>query len=136
MQADEEEYRGDEIVAVAADVAQHPPGQRGGGADEPDGDQDAQRKQQGNLEGAFRGDGALLVDEADDQRDAGEVAGAEHDAQDTPNDRGGQGDGGAALDGARQVAEQRLDHGTDCGRSATPSSCHLARMSSLGKKPS
>jgi hypothetical protein len=55
VQADEKEDRGNEIVAVAADVAQHPPGHRGGGADEPDGDQDAQREQQGNLESALRG---------------------------------------------------------------------------------
>ena len=110
MQADEEENGGHEIVSKGADVAHHPPGGGRDRADQPDGDEDAQGEQQGDLEGALRGDLPLLVDETDDERDAGEMAGAEQDAQDAPGEGRGERDGGTAFDGAGQDGEKLFKH--------------------------
>ena len=57
------------------------PSSDGDDADQADGDQDAQGESQRDAEGLARGELLLLADEADDQRDAGQVAGAEQDAQ-------------------------------------------------------
>ena len=76
---------------------------------------------------------ALFADEADDERDAGQMAGAEQDAQDAPDERRAERDERRAFDGVAQVGEE-LFH-VSLWPTSTPSSFHLPRMSSLPKKP-
>ncbi len=105
---DDEEDGGDEVVAVAAHVAHHAAGGGRDGADGRNGDEDADGKERRDRERPPRRDAALLVNEADDQRDAGQVARAEEDAEDAPHEGGRQGEGRRALDGVGQRCEELL----------------------------
>jgi len=86
MQADHKEDHRDEVIPIAADVAQHPPRARRDRADRGDGDEDADRKQRRGPErppGAHR---SLFADEADNHRNARQVARTEHDAEYAPDE--------------------------------------------------
>ena len=111
MQADHEKDGGHEVVAVAADVAQHPPRRGRDRTDRRDGNQDAYGEQRGGPERAAGGDRALLADEADDQRDASQMARAEDDAQDAPGGGGPQRDPRRSFHGMAEVGEELLHAG-------------------------
>jgi len=99
----------------------------------------------------------MTADEADNQWDAGQMAWAENNAQNSPGDRGTQGTQIGAFHSMTEIGEQLFHFALGGGaagaiplagpvsaRSAvylaglkvTPSSFHFARMSSLEMKPS
>jgi len=126
VQADEKEDRGHEVVAVGADVAQHASGRGGNGPDGRDGDEDADGKERRNGKGPPGGHPALFVDEAYNQRNAGQMTGTQQNAQNAPEKRGRQRYRRRGLHGFGQRYEIYP---------ATPISASFLSISSCGKKP-
>ena len=73
-------------------------------------DQDAQGEGQRDAEGLARGELLLLADEADDQRDAGQVAGAEQDAQYPPDESAQQPEQRMAVEQLRHPGKKGFQH--------------------------
>src|SRR6056297_2942793 len=124
MQPHQEEDEGDEIVAPCADVAHHPTKRGRDHADERDGDKDATREDRGQPERPARCDLPLLIDEADYQRNARQVAGAEDDTQDAPDERGAKRDARGPLDRLSEGGEDLLH------AHSTPTSASSLRIAS------
>jgi hypothetical protein len=106
MQAHQKEDQRHEVIPVTPHVTHHPARSRGDDADRRDGDQDAHGKQRRGPECPAGRHSPLLADEADDERDAGEMTGAEDDAQNAPNERRGECDQRRAFDGVAEVGER------------------------------
>ena len=95
-----------EVVTPAAHITHHPSGSRGRGSDGRDRDENSNGEKRGDSRCARGGDSPLATDKSHDQRDAGQMPGTEDDTEDTPNERGGQGDDGRSFDG---MAERRKE---------------------------
>jgi len=102
VQPDDEEDGGDEVVSPRADIAHHAAGGRRDRADGDDRDKDAHGEQGGDRKRPLGRDASLLVNKADDKRDAGQVAGAQQDAENAPDEGGAHGDPWRALHRARE----------------------------------
>jgi hypothetical protein len=102
------EYDGDPVVGVAAEVAHDAACCGGDGANGGDGHQNPDGEEHRHKECSPGRGAALLVNEPDDERDAGKVAGAKQNAEHAPKERGAERDERCALDGVRQFCEEPL----------------------------